>query len=178
MKASRTKTSKAGSRKAATNRGTPSRAKVDPFQELEARYENLPSGLRERLIKSELTGSVLQLRLSDISARNTYANAVSGTLYESIQTKLVEVYGQDYGPLEYLTVLMRNTELPLSVRTKVSIELLPYLNAKLASKDSGSDGARNKGVSGVLVVPGVFDREAWEKAVKDFSTQSLEEGVQ
>lgn len=146
----------------------------DAVQELESRYKHLPAGLRERLIKSELTGSVLQLRLSDISARNTYANAVSGKLYDSIQEKLVECYGESYGPLEFLTTLLRNTELPLSVRTKASVELLPYCNAKLATKDVEGGKAQSQAASGVLVVPGVSDRELWEKVSKKFGRSQME----
>lgn len=129
------------------------------YGELLSRYEDAPPALRQKLIRSELTGEGFNLRLRDVVPKDGLKFQISGELYDELQTELAK--NPKYTSLDFMRVLLYSDKLPMSTRFDVAKEMLPYEHAKNPAPAPDGDAVR-----AVLVVPGVVSVEDWEREAK------------
>ena len=101
------------------------------YGELLDRYSDLPEAARHRLIRSEVSGQMLDLRIKDLVTRDGPRKQISGETAAWIESRIAKL-GPNATPVDIMQIVMIAPDLPWSLRFPVVQTLAPYVHAKKA----------------------------------------------
>ena len=116
----------------------------------------MSESLRKKLLRYELTGRGFDLRMKDIFTPDTLKMQMTGELYAALQGKLEEI--ANYTSLDFMRVLLKSPNLPMSTRLEVAKEMLPYEHPR-----NPTPPPREGEYRAALILPGVVSVEDWER---------------